>query len=78
MGVVGKGRPNRCIALIYACDISSWIFTQSIPILGLQGTGGDWVELKAVDAGAVSLQPVPHTGPDSAWGTLNTKPVPAQ
>ena len=39
---LGMGRPNRCIALIYACDISSWIFTQSIPILGLQGTGGEW------------------------------------
>ena len=39
---LGRGSPNRCIALIFACDISSWIFTQSIPILGLQGTGGEW------------------------------------
>jgi hypothetical protein len=30
------------------------------------------------NAGVVNLQPVPRTGPDNAWGTLKTKPAPAQ
>lgn len=39
---VGHRRPERCIALIYACDIPSVINSSTIPLLGLQGTAFEW------------------------------------
>jgi len=76
------GEPCRLIT-----DLKKFRVTSSRPLtpqpqadgsLLLPLAKGDWVELKAVDAGAVDLQPVPRTGPDNAWGMLKTKPVPAQ
>ena len=39
-------KPERCIAGIFACD-AAYHAERTVPILGLQGTGGEWTQTKS-------------------------------